>query len=58
MQGRKRFLAALLCLCALLMALPQSALAAETGESGFFDSGSHSEKAFRRQISQKSHSCR
>ena len=33
MQGRKRFLAALLCLCALLMALPQGALAAETGES-------------------------
>ena len=35
MQGRKRFLAALLCLCALLMALPQSALAAETGESAY-----------------------
>ena len=35
MQGRKRFLAALLCLCALLMALPQGALAAETGESTY-----------------------
>ena len=35
MQGRKRFLAALLCLCALLMVLPQSALAAETGESAY-----------------------